>query len=164
MNRVPEQARLLELDQMGASAAVAGGAQCATPSLLVIDDDNLHRMIICRCGAKAGYAPAGAATFEEAVKLTQKTEFDCVTLDLSLGAHVGIEVLHHLQAIGCKTPIIIISGCDDLTCQESVKLAKLLDLNVWQSIPKPVDLAVLRYWLERLRTERAAAAGAAVAA
>jgi two-component system, chemotaxis family, chemotaxis protein CheY len=159
MNRMPEQASPLDSDRMAAKPA--GDAERAMPSLLVIDDDGLHRMIICRCGSKAGYAPAGAATFEEAVKLTQKTKFDCVTLDLSLGAHVGIEVLHHLQAIGCNMPIIVISGCDEVTCQEAVKLAKLLGLNVWQSIPKPVDLAVLRYWLERLRLEADAAAVAA---
>jgi two-component system, chemotaxis family, chemotaxis protein CheY len=158
MDRMLDQASLLVAEQPRAHAA--GAAQRDVPRLLVIDDDNLHRMIICRCGAKAGYAPAGAATFEEAVKLTQKTAFDCVTLDLSLGAHVGIEVVHHLQAIGSQTPIIVISGCDEVTCTETVEVAKLLGLNVWQSIPKPVDLAVLRYWLERLRDEREAAAAA----
>jgi len=34
--------------------------------LLVIDDDSLHRMVICRAAAKAGYLPAGAATYDEA--------------------------------------------------------------------------------------------------
>jgi two-component system, chemotaxis family, chemotaxis protein CheY len=158
MDRMLDQTSLLVSDQ--AHAHAAGAAQRDVPRLLVIDDDNLHRMIICRCGAKAGYAPAGAASFEEAVTLTQKTAFDCVTLDLSLGAHVGIEVVHHLQAIGCKTPIIVISGCDEVTCTETVELAKLLGLNVWQSIPKPVDLAVLRYWLERLKGEPKAAVAA----
>jgi two-component system, chemotaxis family, chemotaxis protein CheY len=154
MDRMPDQASLLDSDQSDAHAT--GAAQRAVPCVLVVDDDNLHRMVICRCAAKAGYAPAGAATFEEAVKLTQKTAFDCVTLDLSLGAHAGIEMVHHLQAIDSKAPIIVISGCDEVTCKETVKLAELLGLNVWQSLPKPVDLALLRYWLERLKAEREA--------
>lgn len=118
--------------------------------LLVIDDDNLHRMIICRAAAKAGYVPAGAASYEEAATLVQAHAFDCITLDLSLGQHVGAEMLRHLSGIGCKAPIVIISGCDGATCRESLRVAKTLDLNVQETVPKPVDLAVLRDALERL--------------
>jgi DNA-binding NtrC family response regulator len=128
------------------------------PSLLVIDDDNLHRMIICRVAAKAGYLPAGAASYDEAAQLVQKTTFDCITLDLSLGEHAGVEMLRHLWVIGCKAPIIIISGCDDATCNESEKVAESLKLNVWESIPKPVDMAVLRDSLGRLKAARDEAA------
>jgi len=143
------------------SLAVATIAPPAALRLLVIDDDNLHRMIICRVAAKAGYLPAGAATYDEAAQLVQETAFDCITLDLSLGQHAGIEMLRHLWVVGCKAPVIIISGCDDATCSETVRVAKSLNLNIWQSIPKPVDLAVLRSWLERFRAEREEAALAA---
>jgi hypothetical protein len=60
-------------------------------------------------------------------------------------------MLRHLWVIGCKAPIIIISGCDDETCNESAKVAESLKLNVWESIPKPVNLATLRDSLERLK-------------
>ena len=122
--------------------------------LLVIDDDNLHRMIICRAAAKAGYEPAGAATYEEAAQLAQEIAFDCITLDLSLGQHAGVEMLRHLWVIGCKAPIIVISGCDSVTCNETLKVAKSLNLNIWQTMSKPVDLAILRYWFERLHLRR----------
>jgi len=138
--------------------AVSGQAEMAhagttrsVPRLLVIDDDNLHRMIICRAAAKAGYLPAGAATYDEAVKLAQETAFDCITLDLSLGERAGVDMLRHLWVIGCKAPVIIISGCDNETCSESAKVAESLKLNVWESIPKPVNLATLRESLERLK-------------
>jgi two-component system, chemotaxis family, chemotaxis protein CheY len=157
--RMREQAS--PLDKGHESSAAAGVAPAAKPRLLVIDDEKLHRMIICRAGAKAGYAPAGAATYEEAVKLVQEAAFDCITLDLSLGPHAGVELLYHLRGIGWTAPIIVISGCDSVTCAETVKLAKSLNLNVWQTIPKPVDLSVLHYWLERRKTEREAAAVAA---
>jgi DNA-binding response OmpR family regulator len=135
------------------------------PRLLVIDDDNLHRKIVCRVAARAGYAPAGAATYDEAAQLLQDDNtFDCITLDLSLGPHAGVEMLRHLWVIGCKAPIIVISGCDAAACDESVRLAKSLNLNIWESIRKPVDLTVLRYWFEQLKTEREAAAVGTVAA
>jgi CheY-like chemotaxis protein len=85
------------------------------PRLLVIDDDYLHRKIICRVAAKAGYAPAGAATYEEAAKLALENAFDCISLDLSLGQHRGTEMLQYFRGIGCKAPIIIISGSDQAT-------------------------------------------------
>jgi two-component system, chemotaxis family, chemotaxis protein CheY len=133
---------------------VAADARLAAPRLLVIDDDNLHRMIICRAAAKAGYLPAGAATYDEAAKLAQDAAFDCITLDLSLGAHAGSEMLHHLAALGATAPIIVITGCDAATCKETVALAEKLNLDIWECIPKPVDLVMLRHFLERLKASR----------
>jgi DNA-binding response OmpR family regulator len=153
---MPGQAGVLNSDQ--GDLAVAEFARTDAPRLLVIDDDNLHRMIICRTAARAGYVPAGAAGFEEAAKLVQQSAFDCITLDLSLGAHAGVEMLRHFWVIGCKAPIIIISGCDGMTCSETAKVAKSLNLNVRELIPKPVDLAVLRRSLERLRAKQEEAA------
>jgi DNA-binding response OmpR family regulator len=147
-----EQSNLLETDQQG--LAVSDMAPTVPLRLLVIDDDNLHRMIICRVAAKAGFLPAGAATYDEAAQLTQEGNFDCITLDLSLGEHAGIEMLRHLWVIGCKAPIIIVSGCDDATCKETMKVAKSLNMHVWEAIPKPVDLVLLRNWLERLKYSR----------
>lgn len=131
--------------------AVADARRNTLPRLLVIDDDNLHRMIICRVAAKAGFLPAGAATYDEAARLAQETAFDCVTLDLSLGAHAGTEMLHHLSMLGYSAPIIVITGCDSATCRETVRLADRLNLDIWECIPKPVDLVMLRHFLERLK-------------
>jgi ActR/RegA family two-component response regulator len=150
------QARLLEGNEESLTAAPQ-----ARPRLLVIDDDKLHRMIICRIAAKVGYAPAGAATYDEAVKLTQETTFDCITLDLSLGPHAGVEMLHHLRVIDCKASIIVISGGGEVMCKETVKLAKSLNLNIWETMSKPVDLTVLRHWFERLKSAESVAAVAA---
>lgn len=136
-----------------AAPAVALVRTAHRPRLLVIDDDNLHRMIICRVAAKAGYLPAGAATYDEAAELAQNNKFDCITLDLSLGEHAGVELLRHLWVIGCKATIIIISGCDDATCSESRRVAESLKFKVWESLPKPVNLAVLRDSLERLKLD-----------
>ena len=145
-----EQARVVEAND---ACAVAAEAAARTPRLLVIDDDHLHCMIICRIAAKAGFAALAAASYEEAAKLTQEATFDCITLDLSLGAHAGVEMLRHLWVLRCKAPIIIITGCDDAVCRETLRVGKSLNLNVWEPVPKPVDLAMLRCSLERLRAE-----------
>ena len=131
-------------------SAIMNAARHTMPRLLVIDDDNLHRMIICRVAAKAGFVPAGAASYDEAAKLAQETAFDCITLDLSLGNHAGTEMLHHLSMLGSTAPIIVVSGADYATCKETVKVAEMLNLDIWECIPKPVDLVMLRHFLERL--------------
>jgi DNA-binding response OmpR family regulator len=151
-----DQDRALDSEQESMAAAQA--VQPIKPRLLVIDGENLHRMIICRVAAKAGYAPAGAATVDEAAKLLRETAFDCVMLDLSLGPDAGFEMLRHLCFIGSTAPIIVVSGCDPATRGETVKTARSFNLNVWGAIPKPVDLTVLRYWLDRVNSERQAAA------
>jgi two-component system, chemotaxis family, chemotaxis protein CheY len=148
-----QQADMSAADQDGSPAASVV-PPAGAPRLLVIDDDNLHRMIICRVAVKAGYAPAGAATYDEAAQLVQDNAFDCITLDLSLGEHAGVELLRHLWVIGCKATIIIISGCDDATCDDTQRVAESLKLKVWESIPKPVNLGVLRDSLERLKAAR----------
>ena len=132
-------------------SALVSTRRRALPRLLVVVDDNLHRMIICRTAAKAGYLPAGAATYDEAAKLAQEAAFDCITLDLSLGNHAGTEMLHHLSMLGYTAPIIVVTGCDPATCKETVRVADKLNLDIWECIPKPVDLVMLRHFLERLK-------------
>jgi CheY-like chemotaxis protein len=118
--------------------------------LLVIDDANIHRMILCRIGEKVGFETTGAASYDEAAKLLRENEFDCITLDLSLGERAGVEVLHLLSVIKCQAPIIIISGSEDTVCEETFKIGKSLDLNLSTPVPKPVDLSVLREQLTRI--------------
>jgi DNA-binding response OmpR family regulator len=136
---------------IGEAAAAARDVASCAPRILVIDDDHLHRLIICRAAAKTGFLPSEAASYEEAAKLTREAAFDCITLDLSLGEHAGVEMLRHLWTLGSKTPIVIISGCDPAVAQEMTRFARSLQLNVRESLPKPVDLGLLRYCLERLR-------------
>jgi hypothetical protein len=38
-------------------------------------------------------------------------------------------------------------------CRETVRIGKSLNLKIQEPVPKPVDLAMLRYSLERLRAQ-----------
>jgi two-component system, chemotaxis family, chemotaxis protein CheY len=152
---------MLEQGSLAASNRIDLTDRDARPRLLVVEDDTIHRMLICRTAANAGYVPAGAASCDEAVKLLKKDVFDCLTLDLSLGSRDGDEILRYLGAAGSRTHVIIISSHDNARRDESMALARSLGLNVWESIAKPVDMVVLRYWLERLKTEYVTAAAVA---
>jgi DNA-binding response OmpR family regulator len=147
------QARIWGVDGAHRITAKAERPALAVPRLLVIDGDNLHRMIICRVADKAGYLPAGAANFSEAAKLAQTTAFDCVTLDLSLGQQTG-DMLRHLREIGCDAPILIVGNRDAAGCCETLRFARSLGLNVGEPVAKPVDVGLLRYALEQMKVER----------
>jgi len=130
--------------QAATRAATASGAK---PRLLVIDDDKMHRMIVCRAADRVGYAPAGAATAREAVRLLQGGRFDCIALDLSFGQDP--DMLRQLAALGSATSIVVIGDCDAAGGEDAA--ATSLRLNVVKTIAKPVDLDVLQAALVEIK-------------
>ncbi|RAI43326.1 response regulator [Rhodoplanes roseus] len=130
-------------------------AEPPVASLLVIDDDTVHRMIICRVAGRAGYEATGASSYEEAVALLERHAYTVITLDLTLGQHGGAEVLHVIAAMDLKTPIIIVSSSTETIRRETAAMANLLSLNVCRTLPKPVDLAQLRAILLEIRQREA---------
>ena len=119
--------------------------------LLVIDDAVIHRTLISRIAEQIGFAVLTAGSYAEAAKLLQERTFDCVTLDLGLGDHDGVEVLQLLAKIGSSMPVIIISGAEKGVYDEAVKVGKSLGLDVRATFPKPIDLKVMRIQLERIK-------------
>lgn len=112
--------------------------------LLVIDDATLHLSIVSKIATQAGFATTGASSVGEAAKLLRERTFDCITLDLSLGEHSGIEVLKLLAEMKCRTPVIVVSGSEDSVREETIRIGHFLDLNLCAPIPKPINLAILR--------------------
>lgn len=124
-----------------------------TLSLLVIDDDSVHRMVIGKVGQKAGYILTTAGSVEDAIaKLTQQ-KFDCISLDLSLGGQSGLMLLDSIAQNNKDALLIIISGAAPEVREATLSAAHELGLNVIEA-PKPVDLIGLRSRLD----ERIAAA------
>lgn len=135
----------------------------ARPTVLVVDDDTVHRMILTKVATRVGWSATGAATYEEAVALIGANAYDLITLDLTLGRRGGVEVLHALAAIGSATPVLIVSASPEAIREESAGVGSVLSLNVCGSLAKPVDLVRLRQVLSGLR-ERSTIGLAPVAA
>ena len=85
--------------------------------------------------------------------MLRERSFDCITLDLSLGEQSGIEILHLLAQMKCRTPIIVISGTGDAACEATIKIGNFLHLNLRPPVPKPIHLAVLRAALAEIAHE-----------
>ncbi len=120
-------------------------------SLLVIEDALIHRTIISKIGDKVGFVTRTASSVEAAEALLRAQDFDAITLDLGLGEHVGIEVLRLLADLRSKTPIIIISVSDDSILEETSRIGRSLELNIWKPLRKPIDLTRLREMLEQIK-------------
>jgi CheY-like chemotaxis protein len=121
--------------------------QPTAPQLLVIDDSEVHRIIICKIAIKAGFVTMEAENCGDVVRLTTLNKFEGATLDLSLGERAGTEVLRHFAICKFRAPIIILSGANPEVTRNAYELGQSLDLNMLEPIGKPADLAALREML-----------------
>jgi DNA-binding response OmpR family regulator len=118
--------------------------------LLVIEDADVHLSILRKIAAQAGFATTGVNSFDAAANVVRKRSFDCITLDLNLGEKSGNDVLQLLSDLRCRAPLLIISAEDDRTREIAGRAGKILGLNVFPPLSKPVDLALLRQTLKQI--------------
>ena len=121
------------------------------PNILIIDDDTVHRMILARMAKQTGYLVEQATTVEEAEAALAAHEFDCISLDLSLGDRGGIEVIERMGQQGNRTPLLIVSGADDSILRETLHRAAALGTPCWKCFRKPVDLSDLKTCLTGIK-------------
>ena len=119
--------------------------------LLIIDDDNVHRMIVRKFAAELHFDVSQAGSLEHAIALLDKEPFDCITLDLSLHAEEGINILRHLWSGGRKIPVLIISGADEEKRAHTTRHAEAMNFQVLHVVKKPLDIKALRQALAELR-------------
>ncbi len=123
--------------------------------LLIVDDDTLHRAVIARVARRAGYEIDEAANYETARELIERRSYSCMTLDLTLGRHGGVEVLQHLAKVDADVPILLVSGSDPRVRQEAADVGRQLKLNVCGVFGKPISLPVLRTVLTEIHKRQA---------
>jgi two-component system, chemotaxis family, chemotaxis protein CheY len=118
--------------------------------LLVIEDAALHLPVLRKIAEQVGFSTTGARSVAETRELLRERTFDCITLDLSLGEDLSVEVLQLLAKIRCQAPVIVISASGEEVCDETVKIGNFLNLNVCSPIPKQIHLAALRSTLTKI--------------
>jgi EAL domain-containing protein (putative c-di-GMP-specific phosphodiesterase class I)/ActR/RegA family two-component response regulator len=133
----------------------------SSPSLrraLVIDDDKAQGLVIASIAARNGYHVTNAQSFDAAAAALDSHSFQCITIDLSLGDHDGIEVLRLAARLAGVPRIIFISGCDDRILDAAVRMAESIGVTDACSLQKPFRPADLRGLFEG-HVERASVAG-----
>lgn len=124
-----------------------------TPRLLIVDDDNLQRMITCKVAAAAGYEADGAASFEDAIVLLRERAYDCITLDIMLGKDTGVDILRVLKELRSKARIILVSGSHSDIQVMAQNVGRLAHLNMGEPMAKPIDLKLLEQTLISLKAK-----------
>jgi signal transduction histidine kinase len=82
------------------------------PCVLVVEDEEPARLVVCRILARDGYAVLSAATVAEARSIleSEKTEICVVLTDFVLPDGTGAEVLTAASARDPELPVIVTSG------------------------------------------------------
>ncbi len=150
------------MSRMALSNPPAEAAEPGRIKLLIIEDDNVHRMIIRRFAVALGFDVAEASSYERAITLFDEGQFDCITLDLSIESHTGIEVLRYLWGIGRKIPVLIISGADQTKRAETALYAESMKFDILHVVRKPLDLKALQEALRQLKAFIELSAGASL--
>jgi DNA-binding NtrC family response regulator len=124
------------------------------PSLLVVDDDSDAAGLMLRVATRCGYDAVSVLEASTLDSVLRNMQPDVLTLDLCMPHTDGIETLSHLQALGFRGHLIIISGQDDWLRKQARDLALGRGLNVADEMGKPLDLNALRSLLTRLAGNR----------
>lgn len=79
--------------------------------ILVVDDEEIHRMALRDRLEAAGYEVYSAEGGEEAIALVQQMDFDLITLDLLMPYPNGFVVFGRLKELSVlsRTPILILT-------------------------------------------------------
>src|SRR6201997_4365686 len=124
----------------------------ASPTILLVDDEDSVRKVLAFPLEKDGYAVVQAGDGDEALRLFAEQPIDLVVLDLMLPRLDGLEVCKRLRATS-TVPIIMLTARDD-------ELDKVLGLELGADdyITKPFSIrefrSRVRALLRRARTPR----------
>jgi signal transduction histidine kinase len=125
--------------------------------ILVVDDEELNRILLSTNLQESGYTVETAQDGLEALMMLRAQPFDAVLLDLIMPRMDGYQVLTEMKqdAVLRRTPIIVISSADEMD-----SIVRCIEMGATDYLAKPFDPALLhariRGSLVRLHEERMA--------
>jgi CheY-like chemotaxis protein len=152
----------------GAGAA-PGRARGAALRVLVVDDDEVDRLIVRRGLARGGVAAEvdEAHTATDALRLVAEREYDCVFLDYNIPGGDGLTLLRGIRGAGLEAPVVMLTGQGDervavalmkAGAADYLPKASLTPERLAQSARHAVDLARAAAATRRAEAERRASA------
>lgn len=94
-----------------------------TPSLLLVEDDEVFARAITRALGLRGYAVVHATNADTASHVINQTNFDFAILDLNLGGHTSLSLIQPLRSSNPGMRILILTGYASIaTAVEAIKL------------------------------------------
>lgn len=112
--------------------------------LLIVDDDADIRQAVVRRFERLGYRVAGAENAAEALRLSEKREFDVAVVDLVMPGMSGIELLERMRSDHAECEVIMLTGKGSI---ESAVQA--MRLGAFNFLTKPFPLTELEVEIDR---------------
>ena len=107
----------------------------ATPTMLLVDDDEVFRKRLARAMSGRGYAVSEAGTLEEAVAHARAESPELALVDMRLPSASGLDVVRALKEIDAATNVVVLTGYGSIaTALEAVRLGAT------HYLTKPVDV------------------------
>ncbi|MBM4332940.1 MAG: sigma-54-dependent Fis family transcriptional regulator [Deltaproteobacteria bacterium] len=114
------------------------------PRILVVDDEESHRIMLRAVLKDEGYEVVEAADGPEAVRAVEQEPFDLILLDVRMTTMDGIEALTEIRKISPLIPVLI------MTAYASVKTAvEALKAGAFDYLTKPLDIEELKILIEK---------------
>jgi two-component system response regulator HydG len=114
------------------------------PRILVVDDEESHRIMLRAVLRDEGYEVAEAGDGVEAFRAVEREPFDLVLLDIRMANMDGIEALTEIRKISPLVPVLI------MTAYASVKTAvTALKAGAFDYLTKPLDVEELKILVEK---------------
>ncbi len=110
------------------------------PRLLVVDDDDVTRMLACAALEEAGFTVSEAGDGEAGLEAYARERPDLMLLDVMMPGLDGFETCRRLRASGAHLPVIMLTGLDDTASIESA-----YDSGATDFISKPINWTLLRH-------------------
>ncbi len=113
--------------------------QTSESTILVVDDDPVQLEAACCLLQHSGYDTIPAQNCREAHRLFKRDQVDLALIDIMLPDGSGVELLQHWQQIAPETPLIMVTGLNQIS-----KAIECFKLGAADYINKPIDPRRLR--------------------
>ncbi len=113
-------------------------------TILVVDDEQVHRYMLCSMFKDWGWKCVEADDGKVAVDAVEKHQYDAVLMDVRMARMDGMEAFSRIHAMNPALPVII------MTAYSSVDAAvEAIKHGAYDYLTKPLDFDRLRLTLER---------------
>lgn len=119
-------------------------------SLLIADDDDIHRVTLRDIFEPRGYRTLLASDGREVIELIEHHPVDCLLLDVHMPVMTGVETLRIVREIRRGLPCIFVTGDADRTLMEQAEVLQAFSV-LSKPIRRELIMATVREALESAR-------------
>lgn len=83
-------------------------------TVLVVDDEDMVRNVICRLLGVRGHAATGVSSGQEALDMLAENTYDLVLTDQGMPGMTGRELAHQIRKTNADLPVLLLTGDTDI--------------------------------------------------